>query len=118
MCPVFTVFHHNPCGVRGRWKVPPSQLALCDLVGGGCFVASGLTIGVLTPIQEDQETPGEAGDTAVYLRVLLAVGSSRFGIAGLPGVTISFPFAWFVIQSALFNNNLIPSLLLPFTFHA
>ena len=108
----------QPVWGQGRWKVPPSQFAPWDLVGSGRFIASTLTVGVLTLIQEDQGTPGEAGDMAVFLRVLLAVGSSWFGVVGLPGVMISFPFAWFVIQSALYNNDLIPSLLLPFTFHA
>lgn len=108
----------QPVWGQGQWKAPPPQFAPWDSVGSGCFVASTLTVGVLTPIQEDQGTPGEAGDMAVYLRVLLAVGSSWFGVVGLPGMMISFPFVWFVIQSALFNNDLIPSLLLPFTFHA
>lgn len=79
-----------------------SQFAPWDLVVSGRLVAPALSVGVLTPTQEDQGIPGEAGDMAVYLRVLLAVGSSWFGVVGLPGVTISFPFAWFVILSALF----------------
>lgn len=60
----------------GRWKEPPSQLAPWAWVGSGSFTASALTVGVLTPIQEDQGTPGEVGDMAENLRVLLAVGLS------------------------------------------
>lgn len=91
-------------------------MAPWDLVGSGGFVVSALTVGVLATIQEDQGTHGEAGVMAVYLRVLLAVGSSLFGVVGVPGTMISLHFAWFVIQSALFNKNLIPSLLLPLHF--
>lgn len=60
----------------GRWKFLPPQLASWAWVGSGSFPASVLTVGVLTPIQEDQGIPGEAGDMAEYLRVLLAVGLS------------------------------------------
>lgn len=99
--------------------MPLSQLESGAWVGSGSFTASALTFGVLTPIQEDQGTAGEAGDMAEYLRVLLAVGLSCLGVVGLPGVMISFLFACFVIQSALLNSHLIPPpLLLPFTFHA
>lgn len=43
----------------------PSQLAPLAWVGSGSFTASALTVEVLTPIQEDQGTPGEAGDLRV-----------------------------------------------------
>lgn len=70
------------CMGLGRWKVPPLQLASWDWVGSGSFPASTLTVGVLTPIQEDQGIPGRAGDMAEYLRVLLAVGLTCLGGCG------------------------------------
>lgn len=56
----------------------------------------------LVPIQKNQGTPGETRNTAACL---LTVGLSWFGFAGLTAVMISSPFAWFVIQSALCNDN-------------
>lgn len=111
-------FPSQPVWDQGMWKTPLSQCAPWDLAGSGHYFASVLAVEVLTLIQEDMRVHCNAGDLTVYLRALLAVGSSWPGVVGLPGVMVSFPFAWFVIQSALFANNLIPSLLLPFTFHA
>lgn len=44
--------------------MPPLQLAPGFWVCSGSFTASALTVGVLTPIQEEQGTAGEAGDMA------------------------------------------------------
>lgn len=64
----------------------------------------------LVPIQKNQGTPGETRNTAACL---LTVGLSWFGFEGLTAVMISSPFAWFVIQSALCNDNPIKSLSYP-----
>lgn len=97
--------HQNLYGVKGGGIVP------CLNLNHGTWLAVGAlyqTVGILNPIQEDQRAPREAGDMVVYLRVLLAGGLSWFGVVGLLGMMTASPFAWFVIQSALFDNDLIP----------